>query len=360
MHLLKPRHRRSILAGLALALGSSLALMPAPAHAAPIDFWVVGTSDVSDSNLVFSVIKPKFEAQYPQYTLQYVAKGTGAAITEAQNGNAAAIIVHAASSENQFVGGGYSLEPAGRLIFWGDYVLLGPTSDPAGVAAAAPHDIVAAFEKVAAAGDAGNASFVTRGGTPGTAVQEHKVWALTSGIPLCQVSSTGSNGGGKRPTTAASPSTTCDVADDQTPPTGAPWPTWYHSGDSASQAANVNVASTCPDGATDPFPNGNCYVFTDRGTYKYMQSQGLAQNLKIVTRDNSPAARGGREALINVFHAYGVNPAKFPNPSATKTDPTAAKLFLDYLTSPSTQQAMGDFLRNGTDQVFVPAAAPKL
>src|SRR5262245_17353240 len=133
MSLLKPRHRRSIVTGLALALGSSLALLPAPAHAAPITFEVIGTSDVSDSNLMASVIEPGFEKAFPRYDLHYVAKGTGAAITDARNGLGAAIIVHAASIENQFVNDGFSLEPAGRLIFWGDYVLAGPASDPAGV-----------------------------------------------------------------------------------------------------------------------------------------------------------------------------------------------------------------------------------
>src|SRR5882757_9518660 len=93
MSVLNPRRgRRTVVAGLTLALGTSLALLPAPAHAAPIVFTVIGTSDVSDSNLVFSVIEPRFEAEYPQYDLRYVAQGTGAAITSARAGNAAAII----------------------------------------------------------------------------------------------------------------------------------------------------------------------------------------------------------------------------------------------------------------------------
>jgi tungstate transport system substrate-binding protein len=166
------------------------------------------------------------------------------------------------------------------------------------------------------------------------------------------------SGGGTRPVDPADANAkpACTAPDDENGADGdgAKRPAWYVSGSSTSQAQNINIANTCS------FTNGNCYVFTDRGTYKNLRAQGLAQNLKIVTRDNDPAARGGRDALINVFHAYGVNPAKFADPSATKTDATAAKLFLDYLTSPSTQQAMGDFLRNGTDQVFVPAAAPKL
>lgn len=355
------RGRRSLLAALALSASATTLAVPAAQGADRVPFIVVGTSDVSDSGLVANVLEPRFEALYPQYDLQYVAKGTGAALTDARNGLAAATIVHAASVENQFVADGYSLEQYGRLAFWGDYVLLGPNSDPAGVAASAPNDVVSAFEKVAAAGAAGRASFVTRGGTPGTAVQEHALWKLTSGVATCTVGAP--SGGGTRPKAPADPSTVCTNPDDQTtnpattPPDndGAARPTWYGSGSSTSQADNVNIANMCSTGA---FPNGNCYVFTDRGTYKNLRAQGLAQNLKIVTRDNTATARGGRDALINVFHAYGVNPTKFANPANTKTDPVAARLFLDFITSTSVQSAIGAYLSEGNDPTFTPAAAP--
>ena len=182
---LPARRRRALLAG-AFALAGLTTIGPtigaAPAQAAdPTPFVVVGTSDVYDSGLVQNVIEPEFEAAYPQYDLQYVSKGTGAAIAYAEAGTADALIVHAASLENQFVADGYSAEKYGRAIFWGDYVLLGPAADPAGVLTGAPHDIATAFEKIAAAGAAGTANFVSRGGTPGTTVQEHAIWALTSG-----------------------------------------------------------------------------------------------------------------------------------------------------------------------------------
>src|SRR5262245_53886981 len=171
---------------------------------------VVGTSDVFDSNLVQTVIKPGFEAAHPGITLNYVSKGTGAAIDFAKAGTASALLVHAASLENQFVGQGYSLEPFGRAIFWGDYVLLGPASDPAGVmTGSSSEDIVQAFQKIAAAGANGDATFVSRGGTPGTTVQEHAIWALTSGVDTCTVDNT--NGGGSQPSTATGACTGLDL-----------------------------------------------------------------------------------------------------------------------------------------------------
>src|SRR5262245_386540 len=141
----------TVLATTGLALGATTLVSPPPAGADDAStLTVVGTSDVFDSNLVQAVIKPGFEAAHPGVTLNYVSKGTGAAIDFAQAGTASALIVHAAALENQFVANGYSLEQYGRAIFWGDYVLLGPASDPAGIAASAGHDIATAFEKIAA------------------------------------------------------------------------------------------------------------------------------------------------------------------------------------------------------------------
>lgn len=319
-----------------LLAGGALVAVPTAAQAAdPVTLTVVGTSDVYDSNLVQSVIKPGFEAAYPQYTVNYVSKGTGAAIAYAKAGTADALLVHAASLENQFVADGYSLETAGRAIFWGDYVLLGPKSDPVGVKASAAHDIVKAFEMVAAAGEAGTANFVSRGGTPGTTVQEHAIWSETSGTTLCTVSTT--DGGGSSPSTAAG---NC----------GNPisYPSWYHA-TGLTQGPNIVAGDTCT------FTGGNCYVLTDRGTFAYLQSNNQLSNLQIVTRDNGASAKGGITMLVNSFHAYAINPAKFPGVTIHSD---AATLLLNWITSPAGQAAIGNFLP--ADPPFIPDAAPKV
>ena len=115
---------------------------------------VIGTSDVSDSGLIPNVIQPGFEKAFPQYTFKYIGTGTGNAIAQAESGAAGAsnLIVHAASLENQFVAGGYSFEQYGRALWTNDFVLAGPNSDPAGVAANAGNNIAQAFADVAAAG----------------------------------------------------------------------------------------------------------------------------------------------------------------------------------------------------------------
>ncbi len=335
--------RRGLVA-LSVLLGiSSLALVSAPSQADDSStLTVVGTSDVYDSNLVQSVLKPGFEAAYPQYKLNYVSKGTGAAIAYAEAGTASALIVHAASLENQFVASGYSHEKYGRAIFWGDYVLLGPSADPAHVMTSDKHDIVGAFQKIAAAGASGQANFVSRGGTPGTTVAEHAIWALTSGVTTCAVSA--DNGGGTSPSTTGS---TC--------PASISYPSWYHA-TGLTQGPNLTNADAC-NYSGGP---GNCYVLTDRGTYQYLVSTHAISNLGIVTRDNSPKAPGGQTLLVNSFHAYAVDPAKFAGTPSVAINLPAATAFLDWVTSAAGQKAVGSYLNSTGDAPFLPDAAPAL
>ena len=207
--------------GFAPHLFSALGGGSAPADATPrvssadssSTLTVVGTSDVSDSGLIANLIEPDFHKAYPQYTFKYIPGATGTAITQAESGSqgASALIVHSATLENQFVAKGYSYEQYGRAIFTNDFVLGGPKGDPAGVAANGAHNIAQAFADIAAAGinggDTPKATLVSRGGTPGTTVEEHKIWGLVSsahlapaGLLLCTVNST--DGGGETPIAA--------------------------------------------------------------------------------------------------------------------------------------------------------------
>jgi tungstate transport system substrate-binding protein len=301
---------------------------------------IVGTSDVVDSNLVADVLQPDFEAAYPQYTLKYVSQGTGPAIATAESGAASGLLVHAASLENQFVAAGYSVEQYGRAVFYGDYVLLGPHSDPAGVVTDAPHDAAKALEQIATAGAAGQANYVSRGGTPGTTVAEHAIWALTQGVTTCDVDE--ASGGGSSPSTA---SDEC--------PSNISYPSWYHV-TGLSQGPNVENADVCNYGG------GNCYTLTDRGTFEYLLSTGAISNLKIVARDNRASAPGGNALLMNSFHAYAIKPAKFAGEPNVHINLAGAEAFLDWVTSPQGQADVGAFMADSGDPPFLPDAAPRL
>jgi tungstate transport system substrate-binding protein len=334
----------------AVAAIAAITLTPAASHAdTSSTITVVGTSDVFDSGLIQNVIKPDFEAANPQYTLNYVSLGTGAAISYAEAGAASALLVHAASVENTFVSSGYSDEQYGRAIFYGDYVLLGPASDPAGVMSGSDpsHNIVTAFEKIAAAGAAGHANFVSRANTSGTAIQEHQIWALTAGVPdLCTISS-GTNGGGEVPSTATGPCGGSSV------PT-IPAPSWYQK-TGLTQGPNVVNADACN------YPNGNCYVFTDRGTFQFLESEGAISNLQVVTNDRSTNAADDTDLLINSFHAYAINPTPFAGMSNVHINLPGAIAFLNWLTSPVGQKDVGAYqasLPGGPS--FLPDAAPAL
>jgi tungstate transport system substrate-binding protein len=117
-----------------------LASLVAPAAAHASDVIVQGTTDVRDAGLLDDVIVPGFHSAYPQYTLKYIAVGTGQAITNAEAGQGDAVLTHAPTQEAQFVSAGFSDAPFGRAIFYSDYVIIGPQDDPAGVLSGAPHD----------------------------------------------------------------------------------------------------------------------------------------------------------------------------------------------------------------------------
>jgi tungstate transport system substrate-binding protein len=350
---LAPRHVRSILprrtvvvpvAALAVLLG----FMVSPPTSRADDssnLTIVGTSDVQDSGLFDNVLKPDFTAFYnhahptAHLTTSYLSKGTQSAITAAEAGQASALLVHAASLENQFVGGGFSAEPFGRAIFYGDFVLLGPASDPAHAAAHA-HNIAAAFQAIATAGAQHHAVFVTRNDNSGTNVEEHTIWGHTS-VPGCKVDPV--NGGGKTPSTTSG---AC--------PTTATPPPWYQIG-STTQAANVQVTNDCPF-----TPANSCYTITDRGTFDNLKQEGAIPNLKQLNGKNSASAPGGSTLLVNSFHAYAINPAKFVGQPVSLNLP-AAEAFLNWVTSPAGQSDVNAYLSHAPGgSPFLKDAAPSL
>jgi len=362
---------RRLLALPLLGLMAAAACLFAPALAdadTSSTLTVIGTSDVSDSGLIPNVIQPGFQKAYPQFTFKYIGTGTGNAIAQAESGAAGAsnLIVHAASLENQFVAGGYSNEQYGRALWTNDFVLAGANADPAGVAANAGNDIAKAFADVAAAGINGGgtpkATFVSRGGTPGTTVSEHGIWQLVSssglspaGLLLCAVSS--ANGGGETPIAAGNGVTASGqpCPNSGALPTGAALPAWYVA-TGLTQGPNVQAANAC-----NGFPSGanSCYVYTDSGTYDYLASgtdpAGTIPALKIVTQNNSATAPGGQYELINYFHGYIINPNK---PGQTVNLPAATD-FLNYITSPAVQAQVAAYLQ-GHGAPFTPTASPLL
>ena len=364
--------RRRLLAVPLVGCLTAIALLLAPSLASAdtsSSLTIVGTSDVNDSGLIPNVIQPEFTKEFPQFTFKYSGSATGLAIQNAENGTGgpSALIVHAASLENQFVANGFSYQNQfGNAIFTNDFVLAGPTGDPASVASNGANNIAQAFADVATAGANGTATFYTRGGTTtasGTTVEEHEVWALVNSsglrpasLTLCTVST--ADGGGMSPI-----SSTAGVANGGPCPVSGTvdntvTPSWYFVNANSTQGANVIAANACTHGAAN-----SCYVLTDRGTYDYLASgtdpAGTVPNLKIVTRGpQSASAPGGVDALVNYFHVYIINPTK---PGET-VNLTAAQDFVSFLTSQAFQSQLKSYLPT-TDPAgppFVADASPNL
>ncbi len=158
----------SILFLLALVLSACApAATPAPSLPVPAnpDLILATTTSTQDSGLL-DVLVPLFEAE-TGYRVKVVAVGTGEALKMGQEGNADVLLVHAPSSEEAYMDGGYGKDRA--LVMHNDFILVGPPADPAGIKGLAPRE---AFEAIAAAG----ATFISRGDDSGTNKKELDFW----------------------------------------------------------------------------------------------------------------------------------------------------------------------------------------
>ena len=142
---------------------------------------IVSTTTSLYETGVLDVLKTRFEADNPEYNVSFISQGTGLAIETAKRGDADMILVHAPSSELDFMESGYGVN---RKIFaYNFFIIVGPADDPAGVEGLGP---VEAMLKIRDEGLAGNALWVSRGDNSGTHVKEKALWALT-GLSLDEI-----------------------------------------------------------------------------------------------------------------------------------------------------------------------------
>jgi len=157
-------HPRTAL--IAALLASALGLASGPPAAQDRYITVASTTSTENSGL-FGELLPKFTEQ-SGIQVRVVAVGTGQAIKLAENGDADVLLVHHKPSEEEFVAAGFGVER--HEVMYNDYVIVGPASDPAGVAGS--EDVAAALRKIAAAA----APFASRGDASGTHKAERALW----------------------------------------------------------------------------------------------------------------------------------------------------------------------------------------
>jgi tungstate transport system substrate-binding protein len=141
------------------------AVEPTAAAPAVTEMILSTTTSTQDSGLL-DVLVPAFEKKYG-YTVKVVAVGSGAALKMGEEGNADVLFVHSPTAEVTFMENGFGEERF--LAMHNDFVLVGPTADPAGIKGLTT---VEALKKIATE----EAIFIARGDESGTSTKELGFW----------------------------------------------------------------------------------------------------------------------------------------------------------------------------------------
>ena len=178
-----PRLRRVL--GLVLTAALALTLTACSGQAtttnAPVaktDVILASTTSTQDSGL-FDVLIPAFEKDNPTFKINVVAVGSGAALTLGQKKDADVLLVHSPAAEIAFIAAGYGTDR--KPVMYNDFLLVGPTSDPAKIKDTT--SAVSAFVRIAKA----KATFVTRADNSGTYTKELSIWASGTVEPTSTV-----------------------------------------------------------------------------------------------------------------------------------------------------------------------------
>ena len=153
---------------LGLAATGILALGLSGPASAQDDFIVVQSTTSTQNSGLFEHILPMFRDK-TGIEVRVVAVGTGQAIKNAANGDGDVLFVHAKAAEEKFVADGDGVSRSD--VMYNDFVIVGPPSDPAGVAGMS--DVTAALGKIAEA----QAPFASRGDDSGTHKAELRLWS---------------------------------------------------------------------------------------------------------------------------------------------------------------------------------------
>ena len=234
------------------------------------------TTSTADSGLLDAIL-PVFE-KANNARVDVVAVGTGQAIELGEAGDADVILVHARAREDAFVAEGHGTQRYD--VMYNDFVIVGPTDDPAGVAG-----MSSAAEALAAIAAAG-APFASRGDDSGTHTTEMSLWEAAGITP---------------------------------DPAGG----WYN-----SLGQGMGATLTFADEA-------GAYTMTDRGTFLSMRDN--LPNLVVVVGGDSIADNADPK-LLNPYGVIPVNPAK-----SEAINAELAQKFADWLISPETQKMIGEF-----------------
>lgn len=250
------------------------------------------TTSTADSGLLDAIL-PAFEAQSGA-TVEVIAVGTGQALKLGASGDVDVVLVHDRAREDAFVAAGDGVNR--RAVMYNDFVIVGPPSDPATIAAAA-----SAAEAFRAIADS-EAIFTSRGDESGTYSKEQAIWAAAAITPTQEL-------------------------------------VWYRS---LGQGMSETLITANELGA---------YCLVDRGTW--LATRENLPELTILFGGETIAANPD-QTLYNPYGVIPVNPAKHPG-----INDELAEQFAAWLTSHATQAAIGVYGKKRFGQaLFYPAATP--
>jgi tungstate transport system substrate-binding protein len=154
------------LSSLLLVTTAVFALAPGRARADDKFIVLASTTSVDNSGLLTHIL-PLFKAA-SSIDVHVVALGTGQALDVARRGDADLVLVHDPDAEAKFMNEGHGITK--REIAWNDFIIVGPSADPAKIKGG--RDVIAAFKAIWNA----QAPFVTRGDQSGTDALEKRLW----------------------------------------------------------------------------------------------------------------------------------------------------------------------------------------
>jgi tungstate transport system substrate-binding protein len=126
------------------------------------------TTSTQDSGLL-DVLVPVFEKK-TGFFVKTIAVGSGQAMAMGQRGEADVLLVHSPEAEKKFIAEGYGIHR--RLIMHNDYIIVGPSEDPAQIKGTKSSS--ESFKKIASV----KALFLSRGDDSGTHVKEKGIWKV--------------------------------------------------------------------------------------------------------------------------------------------------------------------------------------
>ena len=135
-------------------------------QAQPKTIILATTTSTQDSGLL-DILLPVFEKK-TSYFVKTIAVGSGQAMAMGQKGEADVLLVHSPAAEKKFVAEGFGVNR--RLVMHNDFIILGPSEDPAKIKGIKSSS--ESFKKMALA----KALFLSRGDNSGTHAKEKDIW----------------------------------------------------------------------------------------------------------------------------------------------------------------------------------------